>query len=143
MVPLVASKRKQVRNLPKTLSKNPRTSRTGKMGLAGRKIKQRIGVDPRNKSWADGILLLYLNHQNRADIEQMLPSSGNPRAHHSTSNSSPTPRITWSWSSRMTTSAMLSSVPVRFLAAYIRTSRSTISVGLMSHEYALDPPLRM
>lgn len=25
------------------------------MGLAGRKIKQRIGTDPRNLTWADGI----------------------------------------------------------------------------------------
>ena len=31
------------------------------MGLSGRKVKQRIGNDPRNLSWADGLFFLFVD----------------------------------------------------------------------------------
>ena len=37
------------------------------MGLAGRKVKQRIGNDPRNLSWADGTPRTFVTFR-KADV---------------------------------------------------------------------------
>ena len=51
------------------------------MGLSGRKAKQRIGKDPRNLSWADGMNLV-LDHPSdfrlQLFLKQMLVASDRP-----------------------------------------------------------------
>jgi hypothetical protein len=41
------------------------------MGLSGRKVKQRIGNDPRNLSWADGPHALSSDRREITHFEQM------------------------------------------------------------------------
>jgi hypothetical protein len=41
------------------------------MGLSGRKVKQRIGKDPRNLSWADGPHALLSDCRKITHFEQM------------------------------------------------------------------------